>query len=167
MITTLKQGFGIVLVMAFLAGCSSTDTVDNNDTDSSDNATSGISGNDTLGGSNGTSGEGDLALDNIVYFSFDQALLLPETRKVLLAHADHLRDSGSSVRLEGHADERGSREYNMALGERRANAVRDFLVLQGVGRGSMEVISYGEEQPLELGHNEAAWAKNRRVEIKY
>ena len=70
------------------------------------------------------------------------------------------------LRLEGHADERGSREYNMALGERRANAVRDFLVLQGVDASIIETISYGEERPAETGSYESSWSANRRVELK-
>ena len=69
--------------------------------------------------------------------------------------------------MEGHADERGSREYNIALGERRANAVRDFLVLQGVSASSLEVVSYGEERPLATGSDESSYAQNRRVELKY
>ena len=72
-----------------------------------------------------------------------------------------------SIRLEGHADERGTREYNLALGERRANAVRAYLVAQGASRSQIEVISYGEEKPANSGHNESSWAENRRVEIVY
>jgi peptidoglycan-associated lipoprotein len=85
----------------------------------------------------------------------------------LLAHADKLKGASVAVRLEGHADERGSREYNMALGEKRANAVRDFLVTQGVNGSSLEVISFGEEQPAVAGSDDASWAQNRRVELKY
>lgn len=167
MITTLKQGLGIVLVMAFLAGCSSTDTVDNDSMNNDSDVVSGTSGNDSLNGTNGGSDADVMALDTVIYFGFDQAVLLPESRATLLGHAEALRGSSNSVRLEGHADERGSREYNMALGERRANAVRDFLVLQGVSRSSLEVISYGEESPLEMGSYESSWSKNRRVEIQY
>ncbi len=103
---------------------------------------------------------------SVFYFEFDSAILTSEARSALLLHAQDLKSSGESVRLEGHADERGSREYNMALGERRANAVRDFLVLQGVGRSQLETISYGEERPAEMGSSEYAWSKNRRVELK-
>ncbi len=90
-----------------------------------------------------------------------------ESRAVLLAHADKLKGASVAVRLEGHADERGSREYNMALGEKRANAVRDFLVTQGVNGSSLEVVSFGEEQPAATGSDEASWSQNRRVEVKY
>ena len=71
------------------------------------------------------------------------------------------------VRLEGHADERGTREYNLALGERRANAIRAYLVAQGVSRSQIEVISYGEEKPEVMGTGESNWARNRRVEFSY
>ena len=73
----------------------------------------------------------------------------------------------TSVRLEGHADERGSREYNIGLGERRAQAVRRLLLLQGVAAGQISTVSFGEERPADDGSNEAAWARNRRVEIVY
>ena len=84
---------------------------------------------------------------------------------LLLAHADRLKSSGAATRLEGHADERGSREYNIALGERRANAVRDFLVLQGVSASSLEVVSYGEERPKHDNSREETRRLNRRAAL--
>ena len=78
-----------------------------------------------------------------------------------------MADTSLKVRLEGNTDERGTREYNLALGERRANAVKAYLVAQGVSPSQIEVVSYGEEKPVDPGHNEAAWAKNRRVQIVY
>lgn len=104
--------------------------------------------------------------DTIFYFDFDQAVLRSDAREALLVHAERLKTSPSAVRLEGHADERGSREYNMALGERRANAVRNFLVLQGVDRNLIETISYGEERPQRMGSSPQVWSMNRRVEMK-
>jgi len=87
---------------------------------------------------------------------------------VVGAHAKYLASHGSArVRLEGHTDERGSREYNIGLGERRAQAVRRALLLQGASEGQISTVSYGEERPAVPGHDEAAWAKNRRVEIVY
>ena len=83
-----------------------------------------------------------------------------------MEHAASLNNNPRSVRLEGHADERGTREYNMALGERRANAAKEFLVLQGVSAGLIEVISYGEERAASYGSNDSAWSMNRRVELK-
>jgi peptidoglycan-associated lipoprotein len=91
--------------------------------------------------------------------------LRPEARAALNVHAENLRSNPMYVRLEGHADERGTREYNMALGERRANAVKEFLVLQGVNDAYLEVISYGEERPAALGSDDGSWSLNRRVEI--
>ncbi len=168
----LKQGLSLAFVMAFLAGCASTDTSDEEGMDTGESAerdggvTTGTSDREGVSSRSGDDDEME-ELDTVVYFDFDQATLKPEARALLLAHAERLKDSPTDVRLEGHTDERGSREYNMALGERRAKAVRDFLVLQGVRRDDLEVVSYGEERPLAMGSNDSAWAKNRRVEIKY
>jgi peptidoglycan-associated lipoprotein len=107
------------------------------------------------------------AAGNVVYFDFDKSTLTPATRRVLDAHIALAKAKGSgNVRLEGHADERGTREYNMALGERRANAVKDYMSVNGVSSYRMETVSYGEERPAVMGTGEAAWSKNRRVEIK-
>ena len=119
----------------------------------------------------GSSGYGDgmtEMLDGIFYFDFDQAIVKRLGHDELDKHATVLADDGyMRVRLEGHADERGTREYNLALGERRANAVRAYLVSNGASRSQIEVVSYGEEKPANAGHNESSWAQNRRVEIVY
>lgn len=107
-----------------------------------------------------------VVIDTTFYFEFDSSSLTMAARAALMLHAEQLTASPRAVRLEGHGDERGSREYNMALGERRANAVRDFLVIQGVNAGSVETVSYGEERPAEMGSGEMVWSKNRRVELK-
>ena len=107
-------------------------------------------------------------LNSIFYFDFDQAIVKRIGHAELNRHARRLRaESAVRIRLEGHADERGTREYNLALAERRANAVRSYLVAQGATRSQVEVISYGEEKPVDSGNNESAWAQNRRVEIVY
>ena len=107
-------------------------------------------------------------LNGIFYFDFDQAIIRRTGHEELNKHAQVLAgDRYMRVRVEGHADERGTREYNLALGERRANAVRAYLVAQGASRSQIEVISYGEEKPDNSGHNESSWAQNRRVEIVY
>lgn len=104
----------------------------------------------------------------VVYFDYDSSTIRPEDQPILEAHAAYLADHPkATVRLEGNTDERGSREYNLALGERRAIAVRQILMLQGAGIHQFEIVSYGEERPVDDGHDEAAWAKNRRVEIVY
>ena len=106
-------------------------------------------------------------LATVFYFEFDSAILSSEARVALSAHAEYIKDQSAEVRLEGHADERGSREYNMALGERRAKAVADYLKLQGVSASLIETVSYGEERPVMMGSSESSWAKNRRVELSY
>jgi peptidoglycan-associated lipoprotein len=103
-----------------------------------------------------------------VYFDFDSSEIKGEGTDIVAAHAKYLAaNPGTRVRLEGHTDERGSREYNIGLGERRAQSVRRALLLQGAADAQITTVSYGEERPAVPGHDEAAWAKNRRVEIVY
>ena len=118
-------------------------------------------------GSGGGAANPDLLNQRIVYFDFDSSRVRPESMPILEAHARFLAaHPNRHVRLEGHADERGSREYNVALSLDRAIAVERVLKIKGA-RASMQTIPYGEEMPAVLGHNPAAWAKNRRVEIVY
>ena len=103
-----------------------------------------------------------------IYFDFDSSEIKPEFTTVIAAHGKRLAsDRALKVRLEGNTDERGSAEYNVALGERRAQAVKRALLLQGATEGQLTTVSYGEERPVADGHDEAAWAQNRRVEIVY
>jgi len=102
---------------------------------------------------------------NIFYFEFDQSQISEETRAKLDMHLQSLRTDGSHVRLEGHADERGTPEYNLALGERRAKAIMNYMVLNGVDRSRIEVVSYGEEKPAAMGQDEESYRLNRRVEL--
>jgi peptidoglycan-associated lipoprotein len=100
-----------------------------------------------------------------VYFDFDSSVLRPDATATLRKNADALRAaSDATVTLEGHCDERGSEEYNLALGERRAEAVRKYLVDLGVPGSRLRVVSFGEAKPAVMGHDEAAWKWNRRVE---
>ncbi len=102
------------------------------------------------------------------YFEFDQTVLRPEAHMPLRAHASFLATNpATKVVLNGYADERGTKEYNLALGERRAKAVERFLVVNGASGSQLEVISFGEEFPVDYGHDEAAWSKNRRVVLEY
>jgi peptidoglycan-associated lipoprotein len=99
-----------------------------------------------------------------VHFAFDSYTLSPEAKSVLDKKATWMRDNTSvAVQIEGHCDERGTTAYNLALGERRATATKQYLAALGIGGGRMSTISYGEEQPLDPGHGESAWAKNRRA----
>lgn len=141
------------------------------------NGTSGYA--DTTGGANqigGLSGAGgdedartaaERALtNNVVFFDYDSSSIKQDYLPVVNAYARYLiANPAAKVRLEGHTDERGSREYNIGLGERRANAVRDALTAAGVSPAQLTVISYGKERPAVEGHDEAAWSQNRRVQI--
>ena len=151
----IKYGLTFAVVTAFLVGCSSSDKK------------KAPAPAPTPAPVAAPQVEAPKPIANVVYFAFDKYELTPESRAILLAHAEKLKGASVAVRLEGHADERGSREYNMALGEKRAKAVKDFLVLQGVSAASLETVSYGEERPVALGHDEASWSQNRRVEVKY
>lgn len=159
MTNTLKSLFALFVVMGFLAGCASkSETVEETPDPVVEEDTT-----DTMDTSTGPDLTG---VATVFYFDFDKATLKADARSALMIHAESLKAKPRSIRLEGHADERGSREYNMALGERRANAVRDFLVLQGVDSYLIETISYGEERPASVGSDEGSWSQNRRVELK-
>lgn len=107
-------------------------------------------------------------LDTVIYFEFDSAVLDDTSVQVVNAHAQYLQNNPAArVRLAGHTDERGTREYNIALGERRADTVRRALLLRGVSRSQLTVVSYGEELPAVTGTGENVWAQNRRVEFNY
>jgi peptidoglycan-associated lipoprotein len=104
----------------------------------------------------------------VVYFDYDQADIKPEFNALLQAHGRNLAaNPNMQVRLEGHTDERGSREYNIGLGERRAQAVRRVLTLQGAAATQLTTVSYGEERPAQTGSDEESWRLNRRVELVY
>jgi peptidoglycan-associated lipoprotein len=106
--------------------------------------------------------------ERIVYFEFDSSTVRDDYLDLVAAHGRFLTEHPSlTMRLEGHTDERGTREYNVALGERRALAVNSLIELQGVAADQLETVSYGEELPIAFGHDEDSWAKNRRVEIVY
>ncbi len=137
---------------------------------------SGVSGSQVGGtgfgtggaGSAGQEADGRIPEERIIYFEFDSDRIRSDFEPVLAAHARYLNNNGGArVVLQGHTDERGTREYNMALGERRARSVQRFLSVQGVSPSQVEVVSYGEERPAVRGHTEEAYAKNRRVVFAY
>ena len=103
-----------------------------------------------------------------VYFDYDSNAVKDEFRGVVQAHSRYLGDKRDTrIRIEGNCDERGSREYNLALGQRRAESVKKVMTVLGVSDGRIETTSYGEEKPMAPGHDEQAWAQNRRADIKY
>ena len=116
----------------------------------------------------GAEGAAPAGIATVVYFDFDSSDIRSEFTALVTSHAKHLAGStGTRVRLEGHTDERGSREYNIALAERRAQSVRRALMLQGAADGQLTTVSYGEERPAAEGADETAYQQNRRVEIVY
>jgi len=122
----------------------------------------------TVGGAAGNGASAPVGVARLIYFDFDSSEIRPEFISVVAAHARALAANASiRIRLEGHTDERGSREYNIGLGERRAQSVRRALLLQGVSEAQVATVSYGAERPAVAGQDEVAWAKNRRVEFVY
>lgn len=158
----IRNALGLAVAVAVLAGCSSNKNADNSgaNANSAPIDTSSSSGMDSGAG-------GDMAgLTRVYYFDFDKADLRPDSQAALDRSIAVLRNGSQRIRLEGNGDERGTREYNMALGERRANAVANYMVVNGVSRDRLETVSYGEEKPAAPGHDESAWSQNRRVELQ-
>lgn len=162
------------LMLVLLAACASNTVPDPEPGDATyDAAGAGadtdVYGADPMGGGQAleddyTAGE----LTNIIYFDFDSSEVRADFTDIVARHALILaNDPAARVRLEGHADERGSREYNIGLGERRSQSVRRMLMIQGASASQIATVSFGEERPLALGSDEDSWAQNRRVEIKY
>ncbi|MFT2099220.1 peptidoglycan-associated lipoprotein Pal [Marinomonas sp. 2405UD66-6] len=176
----------IGLSAAWIAGCSTTAT----ETDSSTVAEDGASATELSEGDASTDqafGAGEdgaltsviveddvtamdslAGVETVFYFDFDKSIVRPESREALAKHAEFLvANPDARIVLEGHADERGTREYNMALGERRAKAISRYLTIQGVAASQIETVSFGEEVPVAFGHEDNAWQLNRRVEVRY
>ncbi|MDO6562566.1 peptidoglycan-associated lipoprotein Pal [Amphritea sp. 1_MG-2023] len=160
----------LALTVVWAAGCSTTNTTD---TDTmGGGATTAVPTTTTQSvtdsAMSGTSMSDVKSLATIFYFDFDQTQVKAEAAAALRGHAKYLvANPSATVVLEGHADERGTREYNMALGERRAQAIARVLTVNGVSSSQIELVSFGEEKPVVMGHNDSSWAQNRRVELKY
>jgi peptidoglycan-associated lipoprotein len=179
----MNQRFSIALVAAMLvAGCSSGVKLDQapvedrsatsttGSTDASGNASgtaqSGVKGVDLNGADSKVAGP--VGVERLVYFDYDSYVVKPQFQALLDAHARFLKaNPARKVNLEGHTDERGGREYNLALGQKRAEAVRRSLTLLGVSDSQLEAVSFGKEKPVALGTDEASLAQNRRVELTY
>jgi peptidoglycan-associated lipoprotein len=179
----MKQIALCVLVAAVAAGCASKEPTDvaTTDTYRGTGSTGGTAGG-TPGTSTGTGTGGGVTgtgLDDLrtnpklaarsVYFDYDSNAVKDEYRGLVQDHSRYMTagKKDSRIRIEGNADERGSREYNLALGQRRAEAVKRVMTVLGVSDGRIETISYGEEKPKSNGHDEASWAQNRRADIRY
>jgi peptidoglycan-associated lipoprotein len=173
----LKSVLLLIFSVAFLAACEgttgttkddSTVTSSGSGSSSSGSASTTATGSGSTWAGNALDDPNSLLAKRTVYFDYDESVLLDQDRAILEAHAQYLsQNPGAAVTLEGHTDERGTREYNLALGERRAVSARQFMSLLGASGQQLRTVSYGEEQPAALGHNEEAWALNRRVEIIY
>ncbi len=170
------SSLGAALAVAgVLAGCGSSVKLDDAPVESRTGSAVGSSGG--TGGQaqsqvstvnlTGQNGQGDAAsqLARVVYFDFDSYVVKDEYRPVVSSYAKVMAGGQKRLTIEGHADERGGREYNLALGQKRAEAVRKSLELLGVKDAQMEAVSYGEERPAAEGATEEAWAKNRRAEL--
>lgn len=167
----IRQLLVLGLLAGFLAGCSQPTVPDpeaQSDASDMDGSIADLDPMDGGGMDDGEFFDEESAMTMIIYFDFDQAELRPEYADVLARHASGLsNNSRTSLRLEGHADERGSREYNIGLGERRSQSVRRLLLIQGAASDQIATVSFGEERPAAFGSDEEAYQLNRRVEIKY
>ena len=157
------------MLASFGVACTSTseNQTDETQQDSQTDSRSGAQDQTTIQSDPFTDPSNPLSTTTI-YFDFDRSEVKAADREVVMAHARYLADNADvKIVLEGHADERGTREYNIALGERRAKAVSQLMLLQGVSQSQIDIVSFGEERPVALGHDESAWSVNRRVEILY
>jgi peptidoglycan-associated lipoprotein len=188
-----KAILALAISATILTACSSTDEQDASLTDGSqsgaaginDASTSGFSSGSGISGSEMGSGSGsgfgsaggmgpefsdpnNPLSKQTIYFMLDSSQVQQDFVPVVAAHSQYLlANPGQHIVLEGHGDERGSREYNIALGEQRAKAVASMMKVQGVNEGQLEIVSYGEEKPAAFGHDESSWELNRRVELVY
>ena len=149
----ITHKFIITLIVFFLASCSSVSMDRTNDA-------TAISATAT-----GAYSDTGITSNNILYFAYDKSDINSEGRTKIRTLAKLINDNNLSVRVEGHCDERGTREYNLALGEKRAKTVAELLIINGVASDKIDTVSYGEEKPAVYGQDEMSYSKNRRVEI--
>jgi peptidoglycan-associated lipoprotein len=175
-LVALRSGVLVMLAVSVVAGCASSGTAEPTEPAVEPVATTDTTpapapppppsdfdanGNPKVPGT-------DRLLARTFYFDYDRAVISPDDLSALEMHATILRNNRDrSIVVEGHCDERGTREYNLALGERRSDAVRSFLTSAGVSARQIESVSYGEERPEDPGHNESAWSRNRRAVMIY
>ncbi|MBI2800763.1 MAG: peptidoglycan-associated lipoprotein Pal [Gammaproteobacteria bacterium] len=180
MTKTLSNALLTLLAAVAITACSSLDkkpappaSVENrgisgNEMSDIDAAKSKGMAGDTGGGANALNDPKSPLATRVIYFDYDSTTIRQDFAAIVQAHATYLAaNQGVSITVEGHADERGTPEYNLALGERRALAIRKQLVLLGASAGQIKTVSYGEERPIALGHDEQAYSLNRRAELIY
>jgi len=180
-----KHFWSLLMVSAVLAGCASgvkLDDVPVEDKSATSNSATGAVGIQGIASGQGgaqtsvapvsvgqtSTGQGPVGIAHVVFFDYDSFVLRPEARTLIASHAQFLQaNKQRKANLEGHTDDRGGREYNLALGQKRADAVRQALSLLGVPESQLEAVSFGKEKPLATGGSETDQAQNRRVEIRY
>ncbi len=172
----LIQAVAVALVLGWLAGCSSTGDSKEGEVAVEDRSDAAADGAATT---SGVGAYGDLSIESlndpnsplalrVIYFEYDSSDVAEQDREIVAAHAAFLSANPEvNVNVEGHADERGAREYNIGLGDQRAQSVRRMLEFQGVAPAQISTVSFGEEKPAVEGHDESAWSMNRRVELVY
>lgn len=167
---------GLFISLFLILGACSTSTKQMPGDVISDDYEGGDPSLDDGSATSGLEGEGGLSMGslddviaqsgNVVYFDYNSAEVRDDSIPLIMAAAESLSNNpAAQLRLEGHADERGTREFNLALGEQRAQTVRDLIMLQGISGNQLDIISYGEEKPVVAGSGEQSWQQNRRVEI--
>jgi len=150
----ITHKFILTLIVFFLASCSSVSMDRTNDA-------TAISATAT-----GAYSDTGITSNNVLYFAYDKSDINSEGRTKIRTLAKLINDNNLSVRIEGHCDERGTREYNLALGEKRAKTVAELLIINGVASNKIDTVSYGEEKPASPGSNERSWSQNRRALVK-
>ncbi len=168
----LKRTIYSLAIVALIAGCSSGTKL--NDTPVSDRSGAGTAGGSATAvqpvtiDPNAQNAAGPVGVARIVYFDFDSYTIRPDFQSLIDGHARFLKSNPNRrISIEGHTDERGGREYNLALGQKRSEAVRRALTLLGVNDAQIEAVSFGKEKPAAEGSGEQAWSQNRRAEIVY
>jgi peptidoglycan-associated lipoprotein len=181
---SMKKFALAALVAIFIAGCQSTPTsqapvedksgtagavAPGSGASTSGSSQGGVSGTQSrTGAANPLRDPNNILSKRSIYFEFDSFTVADQYKPIVEAHARYLAaNRNARVTLQGHADERGSREYNIALGQKRADAVKRMMTVMGIQETMVETVSFGKEKPRNMGHDEAAWAENRRVDIIY
>lgn len=167
----MKTSLAALMLTGLVAGCATQSSQESSPAPAPAPSAMGMSSSTRAAPSSGVAGSRSGALmpqARSVYYEFDRSEIKPDSAKVVDANAQYLREHPDlKVKVEGNADERGSREYNLALGQRRADAVQKRMTILGIPADRIETVSYGKEKPKVTGHDESAWSENRRSDILY